>query len=146
MAQAADQDDMTLSESDEVTLRAHVRAYVDEAKRSAFLNVAISAEPEAQPTWAATVAVLAHFTAADQSVIPLEQFVWSNGIANVVPYVRERLASLTSASSFPTFNLPPISVPALLALAGMVPSPPAQEPQDKAPELLPRKRRARSTK
>jgi preprotein translocase subunit SecB len=133
-------------QSDEVTLRAKVRVYVDGGKRGAYLHLMISAEPDAQPTWTASVAVVAHFTASENSLVPLDQFIWSNGIANVVPYVRERLASLTSASVYPTFNLPPISVPALLALAGIVADPATRESQGEVAKSARKKRKAQTKK
>jgi preprotein translocase subunit SecB len=107
-------------EEGSVELAAEVRVYLDPEETSGLVELVITAEPEAQPSWRASVGFVGKYSVVKdlgETSIPFSKFVWSNGIAYLVPYVRERLANLTSASAFPSYHLPPLSVPKLLELA-----------------------------
>jgi preprotein translocase subunit SecB len=100
-----------------ITLNTNIDVWLDTENRSALVRLVVDVEPEQQPSWAASVECLGQYSVGDHPVIPLEKFAWSNGIAYLVPYARERLANLTSAGPFGTYILPPLSVPKLLELS-----------------------------
>ena len=79
----------------------------------AIVRLRVSIRPITQPTFSALVSYAAHYSADESTVVPLKDFVWANGIANLVPYVREKLASLTHASNYPVYYLPPLNIAAL---------------------------------
>jgi preprotein translocase subunit SecB len=120
-----------------INMGAQVTVWVAEDKRSAVVRLVIDVEPLAQPSWSASVEVVGQYSCGPSPVIPLERFARYNGIAYLVPYVRERLANLTAASVFQTFILPPIGVEELLKMSARVPKPPMIEQQaieEKPPE------------
>ena len=100
-----------------VDLNANVQVFFNESAKGALVELTIYAKPVEQPSWSARVTFVGHFVEHEHAVMPLEKFAWSNGIAYLVPFVRERLSSITSASAFSTFLLPPLSVPSILRMA-----------------------------
>jgi preprotein translocase subunit SecB len=89
----------------------------------ALVRLRVNVIPKAQPTWAAIVEYVGRYSVGPNPVLPLEKFAWNNGIAYLVPFVREKLVTLTAGSIWPTYVLPPISVPTLRALARDVDGP-----------------------
>lgn len=83
----------------------------------AFVRLRVSVVPKAQPSWAAMVEYVGRYSAGSNPVLPLEKFAWNNGIAYLVPFIREKLISLTAGSVYTTYVLPPVSVPHLIQLA-----------------------------
>lgn len=106
-----------VADAENVSISTKIGVFVAQDERSALVQLAVAVEPEAQPTWTATVEVVGRYSVGEHPIIPVQRFAWNNGIAYLVPFVREKLASLTSQSIFGTFLLPPLSVPALLRLA-----------------------------
>lgn len=101
----------------EVSLQVDMQVLVEEAtKRSALVRLAVTARPNIGALWEASAEYVAVYSVGDNPPLSLQEFAWSNGIANLVPFVRERIASLTQASNYPTYILPPISVARLREL------------------------------
>lgn len=112
-----------------VDLKTEVNVFL-RGDEGAMVELSITAEPRHQPSWTANVVVIGHYTVTEAPVIPLRQFAWNNGVAYLIPFARERLASLSGASMYEPYFLPPISVPALLALAGIASAPPVSVDAD----------------
>ncbi|MEZ4378423.1 MAG: hypothetical protein R3B35_09075 [Gemmatimonadales bacterium] len=85
--------------------------------KRAIVSLAVRVSPETQPSWVARVEVIGRYRSGENPIMPLKRFAWNNGVAYLVPYVRERLASLTAASDYQTYQLPPLSVAKLRELA-----------------------------
>jgi preprotein translocase subunit SecB len=101
----------------EVSLGVNIQVLVEQkSRRNAIVRLSITARPEGPPIWEANAEYLAVYEMGDNPPISLTEFAWSNGIANLVPFIRERLASLTQASNYATYILPPISVARLREL------------------------------
>jgi hypothetical protein len=108
-------------EDEGVDLKAEVNVFF-RGTEGAVVELSLTAQPRSQPTWSANVTVFGHYLASAEPAVPLNQFAWNNGIAYLVPFARERLASLTGASIYHSYFLPPLSVPSILASAGMSPA------------------------
>ena len=104
-------------EDDQVDIEADVRLWFSTNERTALVQLILKAQPRTQPSWSAVVDIVGQYSASDSSVMPLAEFARGNGIAYLVPYARERLASLTSASVFETYNLPPLNVSKIWEMA-----------------------------
>lgn len=102
---------------DGATISPEVGIWLDERQRIAFVRLLVKVEPKRQPSWAASVEVVGKYSAGDNPVLPLEKFARNNGVAYLVPFVREKLASLTAASIFGAYLFPPLSVTKLHSLA-----------------------------
>ncbi len=113
--------------SDRVRLSSKIGVWISPESRFALVRLIIEATPHSQPTWTAMVEVVGKYSCGEDPVIPLERFAWMNGIAYLVPYVRERLASMTAASVFETYMLPPLSVARLIELSKENPEPSPSE-------------------
>lgn len=98
-------------------IQAEINVWLDDAQAAAMVQLIVHVQPKQQPTWRAMVDMFGKYSARENPVLPLPEFARTNGVAYLVPYVRERLASLTSASGFDTYVLPPVNVKQLTALA-----------------------------
>jgi preprotein translocase subunit SecB len=77
---------------------------------AALVRLTIRAAPVKQPTFSVVVSYAALYTVSGTPVVPLEDFAWGNGLANLVPFVRAKIAALTGESGFPAFYLQPINL------------------------------------
>ncbi len=59
--------------------------------------------------------LLGQFEAVGEGHMPLEQFAKDHAPAQLVPYVRELLADITTRSPLPTLNMGPINIVALVS-------------------------------
>lgn len=100
-----------------VSLRVNMQVLIDQASRQrALVRLGITARPDGQPVWEANAEYVAVYSAGSNPPLTIEEFAWSNGIANLVPFIRERLASLTQSGNYATYILPPVSVSKLREL------------------------------
>jgi len=67
------------------------------------------------------VEVVGVFEAPPQSNLPIEQFADIQAPAQLVPYLRELISSITARSPIPMLLLPPINVHALLTTKKIAP-------------------------
>lgn len=105
-------------ESTDFEMTVDIGMWFEEGGRSAIVQLAIGIMPKSQPSWSALVDVIGKYSCGENPVLPLERFARNNGIAYLVPFARERLANLVSASVFKSFILPPMSVAELISRAG----------------------------
>lgn len=101
---------------DGVKIAPEIGIWLDEERKTAFVRLAVSVEPKRQPTWAAMVEMVGKYSAGENPVLPLEKFARNNGVAYLVPFVREKLATITASSIFGTYLFPPLSVAKLFSL------------------------------
>lgn len=82
--------------------------------RAAIVQLGVRVSPVATETFEAEAVYAAHYAiVGDSPVLSMSEFAWSNGLANLVPFVRAKLAQLTAESRFPTFYLQPMNLAAL---------------------------------
>lgn len=86
--------------------------------RAAIVQLRVKVAPTTASTFEADVTYAAHYEVVGVSpVLSISEFAWGNGLANLVPFVRAKLAHMTSESRFPAFYLQPINLAALQASA-----------------------------
>jgi len=71
-------------------------------------------EDEEKPPVHLSFILHGRFLATEKPSMSLEEFAKHQAPAHLVPYVRELIASLTTRSVLPTFNLGPVNVVALI--------------------------------
>ena len=71
-------------------------------------------EPEKRPSINFTFSLRGRFQALDDDSMPLDEFCQHHAPANLMPYVRELVANITTRSPLPTLNLGPVNVIALV--------------------------------
>jgi preprotein translocase subunit SecB len=106
------------SETDtEVTLSVTMQVLIEQPSRqSALVRLGITARPESPALWEANAEYVAMYSVGEAAELSIDDFAWSNGFANLVPFIRERIASLTQAGNYATYVLPPVSVAKLREL------------------------------
>jgi preprotein translocase subunit SecB len=99
------------NETDAVNFETTVGTWFTEDDTRALVLLEFSVSPQKGATWTAKVTVVGQFRAEGPTQsVPLQAFAVTNGLAYLIPYVRERLINLTALSRFPTFYLPPLNV------------------------------------
>jgi preprotein translocase subunit SecB len=101
------------SEGDLLDVEHNGEVYFDDNGREAIVRLTVTVKPEAQPSFVATVSYAGFYRAGTEPKVPLPVFAWNNGMAYLVPFVREKLAALTQASDYPTVYLQPFNLAAL---------------------------------
>jgi preprotein translocase subunit SecB len=82
--------------------------------RAAIVQLTVRVAPRKTPTFVAEVTYAAQYTILDETpVMTISEFAWGNGLANLVPFVRAKLAHLTNESRYPTFYLQPVNLTTL---------------------------------
>jgi len=82
--------------------------------RAAIVQLTVRVAPKKTPTFVAEVTYAAQYTIVGETpVMTISEFAWGNGLANLVPFVRAKLAHLTTESRYPTFYLQPINLTTL---------------------------------
>lgn len=89
----------------------------DSPEREAILRVTLRATPHGHPSYSVKAAYVAVYSWHQGSPMSLEDYVAGNGIANLIPYLREHLATLTQRSRFSTLFIPPLNVDELVKMA-----------------------------
>ena len=84
--------------------------------RAAIVQLGVRVAPTRASTFEAEATFAAHYSVSGaMPVLSISEFAWGNGLANLVPFVRAKLAQMTSDSRFPTFYLQPMNLTALQA-------------------------------
>jgi preprotein translocase subunit SecB len=89
---------------------------------AALVQLKVVVKPAKQPTYVAAACFAAQYEVRGTPAIPLEEFAWGNGLANLVPFVRAHLAHLTGSSRFPAYLLQPMNLAALQGEDRMTPN------------------------
>lgn len=82
-------------------------------EESALVQLRVRISPRKQPTFTLDVCYAAQYVVVGSAIMPLEEFAWTNGLANLVPFIRARVAMITNDSRFPALYLQPINLAAL---------------------------------
>lgn len=99
------------SEGEEMNVEPEAEVWFN-GDHEAMVRLSVEIKPASQPSFRARVAYVAHYVGGENSIVPISEFAWGNGLAYLVPFVREKLAAITQASFYPVFYLQPINVSA----------------------------------
>lgn len=110
----------------------------DDEQKVAFVEVTLTIAPNLQPSFEASVTCLARYSFGSDASLPRDKFLRRNGIAMLFPFLRERIASMTSQSRFKTLLLPAVNVskiPELLLKSEREEMKTSREGEEEEPQL-----------
>lgn len=94
---------------DEVDIEPLAEVWISDDK-AALVQLTVRVSPKKEATFVAEVSYAAQYVVVSEPVMPIAEFAWGNGLANLVPFVRARLAMMTNDSRFPAYYLQPINL------------------------------------
>jgi preprotein translocase subunit SecB len=98
---------------DQLDVEHECEVWFDEQATEAIVRLTVGVKPETQPTFEAKVSYVGYYRATANPTVTLQSFAWNNGLAYLVPFVREKLAALTQASHYQPLYLQPFNLTAL---------------------------------
>ncbi len=81
----------------------------DDPRWHGLVRLSATIRPRSQPTYELRCAYVAECSADPNVPVPFDRFLATNATAALVPYLRERVSSMTIASRFPGFVMPPVN-------------------------------------
>lgn len=98
---------------DQIDVDHEAEVWFNEAETEAIVRLTVTVIPESQPSFQTSVSYAGHYRASETPKVALRDFAWSNGMAYLVPFVREKIASLTQSSFYSPVYLQPFNLSSL---------------------------------
>lgn len=120
-----------------------VELALSDDRRKGVIRLTLSTDESQKPLYVLDISVVAIIqTIQGQENMTIEQFATVNGMALLMPFLRELVANLTSRGRFGPVWLNPVNVVA----AGIQPRPLSPPPGDRRPRATARRSRRRRSK